>query len=166
MVALPQTLPVNKSGPIFMAIASLVLAKLVHSGILFPSETGVAKQFFILLCLVFSAFETVSMPASLNHLQLDADGMTIRQALWPTRRVNFVDVSPDGFAVVAGETETGDCVRWRYRLGAGPQPIFGFLTALHDLVPHHGYLPSNYGGRNTQTMCELLNIVFTQKKHT
>lgn len=164
MVALPQTLPVNKSGPIFMAIASLVLAKLVHSGILFPSETAVAKQFFILLCLVLCAFAAVSMPASLNHLQLDADGMTIRWALWPTRRVNFVDVSPDGFAVRDGEAR--DCVRWRYRLGAGPQPIFGFFTALHDLVPHHGYLLSNYGGRNTQRMCELLNIVFTQKKHT
>lgn len=164
MIAVPQILPVNKSGFIFMAVVSLLLAKLVHSDILFPTNTAGEKHFCIVLGLLVCAFAAVSMPASRNHLQLDANGMTIRRALWPTRRVNFVDVSPDGFAVRDGEMR--DCVHWRYRLGAGPRPIFRSLTALHDLVPHHGYLLFNYGGRNTQTMCELLNMVFTQKKRT
>jgi hypothetical protein len=89
--------------------------------------------------------------------------MTIKMAFRPPRRINFADVSPYGFAVV--RRNNSDQVMWRYKLGAGPRPVFRILDFLHDALPYQDRLLFNYGGRNTQKMCELLNVVFTQKKH-
>ena len=159
-MALPQTLPVNKAPFIAMIVIGLLITSF---GLLATKHPGSRPLYEVaalgLWCCVYAG---VSMRPSMSYLRLDENGLTVKVAFWSPRRINFADVSPYGFAVVREEL---DYVTWRYKLGAGPRPLFGRFNFWYDLLPYQDYLSFNYGGRTTQKMCELLNIAFTQKKH-
>jgi hypothetical protein len=163
MMALPQTLPVNKISLIKLVAFGLFVLCVAFWGTE-DAMPGVKYVFAAigLLCWVYAA---VSTQLSMCHLQLDIDGITIKIALRPPRRINFVDVSPDGFAVVK-TSALGYQVMWRYKLGAEPSMLLRRLNFLIGEHVHQDGLVFNYAGRNTRQMCELLNTVFTQKKHT
>jgi hypothetical protein len=163
MVALPQTLPVNKTSLMKLVAFGLFVLCLAFWGTE-DAMPGV-KHGLAAIGLLCWAYAAVSTQLAMNHLQLDADGITINMPLRPPRRINFADVSPDGFAVVK-TSAFGYQVMWRYRLGAEPQMVWRILNFLIGYYAYQDGLVFNYAGRNTRQMCELLNVVFTQKKHT
>jgi hypothetical protein len=162
MIALPQTLPVNKTSLMKLVAFGLFVLCLAFWG----TEDAMpgAKYVFAAIGLFAWAYAAAAAQLIMCHLQLDIDGMTVKMPFRSPRRINFVDVSPYGFAVV--ETSAmNNKVMWCYRLGAEPQTVFLILNYLNEEPGYQDALLFNYGGRNTQKMCALLNTVFTQKKH-
>jgi hypothetical protein len=161
MVALPQTLPANKTSLVGLAAFGLFL---VVVGLTSSKHPGLnVKPLILAIGVLCCVYAIASMLLSINHLQLDADGMSIKMAFRQPRRVNFADVSPYGFAVV--RSGNANLVMWRYRLGAEPKSAWRIFTYFSNEPGYQDALLFNYGGHNTQKMCELLNTVFTLKKH-
>jgi hypothetical protein len=156
MIPLPQTLSVNKTRFIVMAAAGFLLA-----GVCFfwatTAEPGVKYGMagFWLLCGLCGL---VLMKPSMNSLQLDNDGMTVKSGIRSARRINFVDVAPEGFTVA--RFNKIDIVVWSYKPGARPESAW---RSLNRSAAWEDNLPGTYGGHNPRAMCDLLNALHAQK---
>ncbi len=156
MIPLPQTLPVNTTRFIIMAAAGFLLAAVCFLGAT-DAQPGVKYGMtgFWLLCGVCGL---VLMSPSINSLQLDNDGMTVKSGIRSARRVNFADIAPEGFTVA--RFNKIDIVVWSYKPGVRAESAW---RSLNRSAAWEDNLPGTYGGRSPRAMCELLNALHAQK---
>jgi hypothetical protein len=156
MIALPQTLPVNKTRFIVMAGAGFALA-----GVCFfvaVQNESLVKYVVAGFWLLCGLCGLVLMKPSINSLQLDKDGMTVKSAIRSARRISFADVATQGFSV--GHFNKIDTVVWSYKPGARPESAW---RSFNSNATWEDNLPGSYGGHSPRALCELLNSLLAQR---
>jgi hypothetical protein len=156
MIPLPKTLSVNKTRFIVMAAAGLLLFSACFFGAS-SSEPGV-KYVMSGFWLICGLCGIVLMQPSMNFLKLDNDGMTLKSGFKSARKINFSDVSPEGFSL--SRLNGVDMVTWNYRPEAKAKSAW---RSLNRSMAWEDHLPGTYGGYSPSAMCDLLNSVLAQK---
>ena len=98
------------------------------------------------------------MQPSMNFLKLDNEGMSLKSGFKAERRINFSDISPEGFSL--SRVNSVDVVTWNYRPDSKTKSTW---RSLNRSVAWEDDLPGTYGGYGPDAMCDLLNSLLVQK---
>jgi hypothetical protein len=153
MIALPQTLAVNRGRLIFGAALGLSMATFHFMS---ASHNQIFSYAMIAMFGLATIFNIVLLLPSMNTLTLDHDGFEIKSGLAAARRVKFTDVSDEGFWVDRGERPNH--VVWRYAARSKSTSKTKSAWRIYLWGDNwHDHLPGNYGGYKPAALAELLD---------